>query len=58
MRESQKTEKMNLGDAYEEWLKHQSPKLKGARHQKPPGDVYEAWMEKLIKKRLAKPDAG
>ena len=58
MRESQKTEKMRLGDAYEEWLKRQRPQLKGARHQKPPGDVYEAWMEELVKKRLTKPATG
>jgi hypothetical protein len=49
---------MHLADAYEEWLKRQSPQQTGTRHQKPPGDIYEAWVGKLVKRRLAKPAAG
>jgi len=54
LRESSKTERMHLGDAYEEWLKRQSPRQKGGRHEKPPADAYESWVEKMVKKRLAK----
>jgi hypothetical protein len=53
MRESPKTEKMHLGDAYEEWLKHQTTRRKKARHpRKPVKDLYEAWVEKRVEKRL------
>jgi len=55
MRESPKTEKMHLGDAYEEWLKHQNSKTKGTRHQTPPGDLYEEWVKKRVGRRKKSP---
>lgn len=63
MRESRKTERMRLGDAYEEWLKRQSSGQKSSKHQKPPADLYETWVEKRVVKILetaarARPAAG
>jgi len=55
MRESPKTEKMRLGDAYEEWLRRQSSQLKSMRHQKPPEDLYETWVKKRVEKKLRGP---
>jgi hypothetical protein len=52
MRESPKTEKMRLGDAYEEWLKRQTSQQKGTRHQKPQAYFFETWIEKRVKKKL------
>lgn len=53
MRESSKTEKMHLGDAYEEWLKRQRTQPeKTERPRKPEADLYETWVEKLVEKRV------
>jgi hypothetical protein len=52
MRESPKTERMHLGDAYEEWLKNQRlqpGKAKGLK--KAPDDMYEAWILRQLQKR-------
>jgi len=52
MRESPKTEKMHLGDAYEEWLKNQrSQPSRGKGVKRAPGDMYEAWIQRQIEKK-------
>jgi hypothetical protein len=53
LRGSPKTEKMHLSDAYEEWVKHQSPPQGRVKHaRRPAEDLYETWIVKWVEKRL------
>ena len=55
MRESRKTEKMHLPrDSMEEWLESQRPKPSEVKHEKPPKDIFEAWMEKRVEESQGK----
>jgi hypothetical protein len=49
MRESKKGEKTHLPKGSTEvWLRSQKPAPSEAKHKNPPGDSYEAWVEKRV----------
>jgi hypothetical protein len=53
MRESKKIEKTHLPrNTYEVWLDSQTPKPSETKHKSPPADIFEAWMEKRVGKKL------
>ncbi len=47
LHESRKIERTHLPrDPMEEWLESQTPTPSEAKHEGPPEDAFEAWMEK------------
>jgi hypothetical protein len=56
MRESNRLKRTHLpADVYEEWVKSQPVKPVGAgRPRKPSENQYEEWVEKRVKKRIAR----
>ena len=54
LRESKTLEKKKLpGSVYELWLSEQHPGHVAKVHQTPPQDVYEAWVEEKVRRRIS-----